>query len=138
MKIARFEPWPYVDLLQRELNQTADRKATAEWAPAVDIFEDKDRFVLHADVPGVNPEDVEISLEDGVLTVSGARNAGTIGEDTDVRRTERQTGRFSRRFTLPESTDADHVTAKISNGVLEVLIPKLPQVQPRRITVEAA
>ena len=138
MKIARFEPWPYVDLLQRDLRQQSARKATAEWVPAVDIIEEKDRFLLHADVPGVNPEDVEISLEEGVLAVSGVRNAEVLGENTDVRRTERLTGRFSRRFTLPETTDADRVTAKIRNGILEVVIPKLPEVQPRRITVEAA
>ena len=138
MKIARFEPWPYVDLLQRDLHQRPARKATAEWVPAVDIIDEKDRFLLHADVPGVNPEDVEISLEERVLTVSGVRNAEVLGENTDLRRSERLTGRFSRRFTLPETTDADRVTAKISNGILEVVIPKLPEVQPRRITVEAA
>jgi HSP20 family protein len=138
MKIARFEPWPYVDLLQRDLRQQSTRKATAEWVPAVDIIEGKDQFLLHADVPGVNPEDVEISLEEGVLAVSGVRNAEVLGENTDVRRAERLTGRFSRRFTLPETTDADRVTAKIRNGILEVVIPKLPEVQPRRITVEAA
>lgn len=138
MKIARFEPWPYVDLLQRDLDQRTVGKATTEWVPAVDIIEEKDRFELHADVPGVNPEDVEISLEDGVLTVSGVRNARELGENIDVRRSERRVGRFSRRFTIPESTDADRVTAKVSNGILEVVIPKLPEVQPRRITVEAA
>jgi HSP20 family protein len=138
MKIARFEPWPYVDLLQRDLNQRPARKATAEWVPAVDIIEEKDRFQLHADVPGVKREDLEISLEKGVLTVSGVRNGEVLGENSDLRRTERLTGRFSRRFTLPETTDADRVTAKISNGILEVVIPKLPVVQPRQITVEAA
>jgi len=138
MKIARFEPWPYVDLLQRGLDPRTADKAPTEWVPAVDIIEEKDRFALHADVPGVNPEDVEISLEDGVLTVSGVRNARVLGENIDVRRSERRVGRFSRRFTIPESTDADRVTAKVSNGILEVLIPKLPEVQPRRITVEAA
>ncbi len=138
MKIARFEPWPYVDLLQRDLDQRTAGKAATEWVPAVDIIEEKDRFALHADVPGVNPEDVEISLEDGVLTVSGVRNARELGENIDVRRSERRVGRFSRRFTIPKSTDADRVTAKVSNGILEVVIPKLPEVQPRRITVEAA
>ena len=138
MKIARFEPWPYVDLLQHDLHQRTAHKAPAEWVPAVDIIEEKDQFLLRADVPGVNPEDVEIAMDEGVLTVSGIRNAEAQGENTDVRRTERLTGRFSRRFTLPETSDADRVTAKISNGILEIAIPKLPLVQPRRITVEAA
>lgn len=138
MKIARFEPWPTIDLLQRNLNQGTAHVAPAEWVPAVDIVEEKDRFLLHADVPGVTAQDVEVSMDDGVLTVSGTRNAEVREENTDIRRAERLTGRFSRHFTLPETTDADGVTAKISNGILEVVIPKLPQVQPRRITVEAA
>jgi len=138
MKIARFQPWPYIDLLQRNLDQGTARLAQAEWVPAVDIIEEKDRFVLHADVPGVKPQDVDVSMDEGVLTVSGVRNAEVQDENTDVRRAERLTGRFTRRFTLPEATDADGVTAKISNGILEVVIPKLPVVQPRRITVEAA
>jgi len=138
MKIARFEPWTYVDLPQRDLRRRPIDKAPAEWVPAVDIVEEKSRFLLHADVPGVRPEDVDVSMDTGVLTVSGVRNADERGEDTDVRRTERLTGRFSRRFTLPETTDADGITAKISNGILEVDIPKLPVVRPRRITVEAA
>ena len=138
MKIARFEPWPYVDLMQRDPNRGASHKAPAEWVPAVDIIEEKNRFVLRADVPGMNPADVDVSMDAGVLTVSGSRNIEERGEDTGVRRTERSMGRFSRRFTLPETTDADGITAKISNGILEVVIPKLPLVQPRRITVEAA
>jgi HSP20 family protein len=77
-------------------------------------------------------------MDSGVLSVSGVRNAEEHGEDSDVRRSERTTGRFSRRFTLPETTDADGITAKISNGILEVVIPKMPEVQARRITVEAA
>jgi HSP20 family protein len=138
MKIARFEPWPYVDLLQRDLNRGAAHKPPAGWVPAVDIIEEKDRYLLHADVPGVSPSDVDVSMDAGVLTVSGIRNIEERGEETDVKRSERSTGRFSRRFTLPETTDADGITAKISNGILEVIIPKLPLVQPRRINVEAA
>jgi HSP20 family protein len=138
MKIARFEPWPYVDLLQRDLSRRTGHKTPDEWAPAVDIIEEKDRFVLHADVPGVNPADIDVSMDAGVLTVSGVRNAEPRSEDSDRRRTERATGQFSRRFTLPETTDTEGVTAKIDNGILAVVIPKLPVVQPRRITVEAA
>lgn len=138
MKIARFEPWPFVDLLQRDLGRAAAEKKPAEWAPAVDILEEKGRFLLRADVPGVNPTDVDVSMDSGVLTVSGVRNTDERSEDTDLRRTERVTGRFSRRFTLPETTDADGITARIHNGILEVVIPKLPEVQSRRITVEAA
>jgi len=138
MRIARFEPWPAIDLLQRDLHRAAPRAAEARWSPAVDIIEEKDRFLLRADVPGVNAADIDVSMDAGVLTVSGVRLAEECGEDTDVQRTERSTGRFSRRFTLPETADADSITAKSNNGILEVVIPKLPEVQARRITVEAA
>ena len=138
MRIARFEPWPAMDLLQRDLHRAAPRAATAEWKPAVDIIEEKDRFLLRADVPGVNAADIDVSMDAGVLTISGVRLAEELGENTDMRRTERSTGRFSRHFTLPETTDAESITAKNSNGILVVVIPKLAEVQARRITVEAA
>jgi HSP20 family protein len=104
----------------------------------MDIIEEKDRFLLRADVPGVNAADIDVSMDAGVLTISGERLAEERGEDLGVQRTERSTGRFSRRFTMPETADAESITAKSSNGILEVVIPKLPEVQARRITVEAA
>lgn len=138
MKIARFEPWSLVDLMHRDLNHPVANSANSGWAPAIDILEDKTGYLVRADLPGVNPEDIEVSMESGILTISGVRHAETRAEETDVRRTERTTGRFSRRFTLPETVDAESIVAKTSNGVLEISIPKLPEVQPRRITVEAA
>ena len=138
MRITRFEPWPYVDLLQRELKRATPREAAADWVPAVDIIEEKGRFLVRADVPGVNPENIDVSADTGVLSVAGTRDADETGEDGDVRRSERASGRFLRRFTLPETADADGITAKSSNGILEVSIPKLPEIQARRITVEAA
>ncbi len=138
MRIARFEPWPTIDLLHRSLNRPSPREAAAQWMPAVDIIEEKERFVLRADVPGVSPDAIDISMDAGVLTVSGVRNAEERSEDTDVHRSERSTGRFLRRFTLPETADADGIAAKSHNGILEVVIPKLPEAKARRITVEAA
>ena len=146
MKLTRFEPWSIVDLMQGDLQRLptmrirqndADRPAT-DWAPAVDIVEEKDRFVLRADVPGVAPGDIEISMDAGVLSVAGERHSETTTEDADLRRQERRSGRFVRRFSLPESVDASSITAKSSNGILEVAIPKLPEVQARRIEVKAA
>ena len=138
MKIARFEPWPYVDLLQRELAPRTNGKPATNWVPAVDIIEEKEEILLRADVPGVSPDDVEISLEKGVLTISGDRKPAELGEDSDLRRSERASGKFSRRFTLPETADADRVSAKIRDGILEIVIPKQPVAVARRITVEAA
>lgn len=138
MKIARFEPWPYVDLPQRDMTRAIPRNSESQWVPAVDIIEEKGRFLLRADVPGVNAADIDVSMDAGVLTVSGVRHAEDRGEDTGIQRAERSNGRFVRRFTLPETADADGITAKSCNGVLDVVIPKLPEVQARRITVEAA
>jgi len=138
MKIARFEPCSTIDLLHRDLNRATPRSAPAAWVPAVDIIEEKGRFLLRADVPGVKTSDIDVSMDAGVLTVSGVRLTEERAEDTDVQHTERSTGQFLRRFTLPETADADSITAKSSNGILEVVIPKLPEVQARRITVEAA
>ncbi len=138
MKIARFEPWSYVDLLNRDLRRAAPNNGSAGWKPAVDIIEENDRFLLRADVPGVNPDDIDVSMDAGLLTVSGVRQSIEYGKDADVQRAERLSGRFSRRFTLPETADAEGITAKCSNGILEVSIPKLPEVQARRIAVEAA
>ena len=143
MNVVRYEPWG----LHRELlnhffgryNGDADEStaATAEWVPAVDIEEHTDKYVLHADVPGVDPSAIEITLEDGVLTLSGSRDKAVEQKDVDSRRVERATGRFVRRFTLPESVDAESVTAKGKHGVLDIVIPKRASAQPRKITVNA-
>lgn len=146
MNIARFEPWTFVDLLRRDLDRLSDprrlggndHESVADWLPAVDIFEEKNRFLLRADLPGVDPEDINVSMDNGVLNLSGERRAEVRTEDASAQRIERVAGRFFRHFTLPETTDAEAITAKCSNGILEVSIPKLPEVQARRITVEAA
>ena len=146
MNIARFEPWTFVDLLRRDLDRLSDPRravstdhdSVADWVPAVDIFEEKNRYLLRADVPGVNPEDISVSMENGILNVAGERRVEERSEEASAQRLERVAGRFFRHFTLPESTDAEGITAKCSNGILEVSIPKLPEVQARRITVEAA
>ena len=94
--------------------------------------------MIRADVPGVDPNDINVSMDNGILNVSGERRAEARAEDAAAQRLERVSGRFFRQFSLPESTDAEAITARCSNGILEVSIPKLPEVQARRITVEAA
>lgn len=146
MNLTRYEPWSLVDMLHRDLDRIAhsrfsadnDENPVANWTPAVDIVEEQDRFVLRADVPGVNPEDMDISMDAGVLTLSGERKSENVTEEQGFRRVERVSGRFFRRFNLPDAADADGIKAKSSNGILEVTIPKLPEVQARRITVEAS
>ena len=149
MKMTRFEPWSLFDVMQRDLDRMAGHRlrvvghddkdqSVADWAPAVDIIEEKDRFVLKADVPGVKPEDIDVNMENGVLSVSGHRHEESTEQADGIKRIERLSGRFYRRFTLPEAADADGISAKCANGILEVVIPKQPAVQARRITVEAA
>jgi HSP20 family protein len=148
MAVTRYEPWSVVSQLQNEinrvfgnLNETEGNSATSQWSPAVDVREYSDRFQLLLDVPGVDPKDVEITLDGGVLTVSGVRSEEkTVGsngtEHPQQQRIERQLGRFHRRFVLPDTADAENVQASGRHGVLEIVIPKQPKAQPRRITVK--
>ena len=147
MAIVRYDPWATMNQLQEELNRAFSRVipneddggsiATSDWAPAVDIKEDENGFVLHADIPGVDPKDIEVSMENGVLTIRGERHVETEEEREGYKRIERARGTFYRRFALPDTADADKISALGEHGVLEVRIPKAEKVQPRRITVES-
>jgi HSP20 family protein len=151
MNVTRFEPWSLVDRLHRDLgllDQIAGRglrtgyengeQTVADWVPAIDIVEEKERFVLRADLPGVSAEDIDISMDKGLLTISGERREEKNEQAEGLHRIERATGKFYRRFSLPETVNSDGIAARSVNGILEVSIPKQPQVQARRITVEAA
>jgi HSP20 family protein len=140
--LLRYEPWSVHRELLNEFNRFFDRAsgdassgATAEWTPAVDIEEYADRFVLYADVPGVDPKGIEVTLEKGVLTLSGTREKAVEAKGVEARRVERAAGRFFRRFSLPDTVDGEAVSAKGNNGVLEIVIPKRPAAQPRKIAV---
>jgi HSP20 family protein len=149
MNITRFEPWSLFDVLQRDFDRMAGRRmslpgtddnghSVADWVPAVDIVEEKDRFVLRADVPGVKPEDIDVSMENGILSVSGQRHEESTEESEGVRRLERISGRFYRRFSLPDTANAEEISATSANGILEVVIPKQPEIKARRIAVKSA
>jgi HSP20 family protein len=146
MTIVRYEPWAFVGRLQRQLDRALGETpgladgatASVSWIPHVDIREEAERFVVVADVPGVEPKDIEITADKGVLTVRGERRTEKKATVDGNERAERATGTFLRRFTLPESADAEAIKATHLNGVLELSIPKRPQEQPRRINVQAA
>jgi HSP20 family protein len=147
MNVTRYEPWGLINLLHRDLDQVVGRQfgmadsngsSVADWVPAVDIVEEKDRFVLRADVPGVKPEDIDVNMEKGVLSLSGERHQESTEESHGMRRMERVSGKFYRRFNLPETADAEEISARSADGILEVVIPKQPTIQARRITVEKA
>jgi HSP20 family protein len=109
----------------------------AAWMPAVDIKEEHDAYVVRADLPGVDPKDIELHMENSVLTLRGERRSENIQKQDNYQRLERVTGTFYRRFTLPDTADAEHISAKTANGVLEVRIPSSEKALPRRIEVQA-
>lgn len=147
MALMRYQPSRFGGLsqLHNEINRLFDTMGgydddgstpASDWIPAVDVVEHNDRYVLHADVPGVDPKDIEITLEHSVLTVRGHRQAEREEEQKGFRRVERSYGSFFRRFTLPDTADAEKISAASRNGVLELVIPKQEKTQPRRITVK--
>ena len=147
MNLVTHDPWRMMRQLQREMSNAFDRRisetdestpvASYDWAPAVDIKEEDNRFVIQADIPGVDPKDIEVKMENGVLSITGERNAEHEEEKEGYKRIERSYGRFMRRFTLPDTADADTITAKSKNGTLEVIVNKIePSNHTRRITVE--
>jgi HSP20 family protein len=143
MTVLRYEPWSLVNRFHRDIDRlfSAPQTTAADsgaWLPPVDIHEEDNQFLVHVDLPGVDPKAVEITSEQGVLTIRGRREESRREARDGYRRIERVTGEFQRRFSLPDSADVQNIKAKAVNGVLQVSIPKLAQVQPQRVTVEAA
>lgn len=108
---------------------------TSQWTPRVDIKEEDKRFVILADVPGVDPADIEIHMDKGILTIKGERKTESKDDNGGYTRVERSYGAFYRRFALPDTADADGISASGKHGVLEIAIPKKPETTPRRIAV---
>ena len=136
-------PFNAFNQLNRELGRFFDDSPQAyqvvegtRWKPHVDIAENAECFRVTADIPGVKPEDIEISLHKGVLTVRGERKTDESMEDGNFTRRERFRGTFSRQFNLPDTADEETVSARSTNGVLEITIPKAKKAKPISITVE--
>lgn len=142
MNFVRYQGWP-VRPGQLELGRVLDRFAQAGqaatdsvgWTPRVDVKEEASRFVIFADLPGVDLEAIEVQMDKNVLSIRGERAAPQAGEDARFTRQERRHGAFARSFTLPDTADAEGIVATGRNGVLEVVIPKRPEAAPRRIQV---
>ena len=109
--------------------------AAHAWTPRVDVREEAARFVILADLPGIDPVTIEIQMDRNVLTLKGERNAESKEDGTKVARSERRFGSFERRFVLPDSADAEVITATGKHGVLEISIPKKAETTPRKISV---
>jgi HSP20 family protein len=146
MAIVRWEPLRELASIQNEMNRlfgtVFDPPATGgnggtlrRWMPAMDLVETEDHFVLRADLPGLSESDVNIEVEDNVLTVSGERKTEHEATKEGYHRVERAFGSFSRSLTLPEGVDAEAVVARFDRGVLEITIPKPEQRKPRKISI---
>ncbi len=142
----RHEPWNVMPRLQDDINrlfgnatENDSSSATAAWVPMVDIHEFTDRFELYVDLPGVDPRNLELTLDGGILTLAGERAEQEVSNkrgEVQALRVERGHGRFHRRFVLPDTVDGERVNATGKNGVLTVTIPKQEKSKPRRIQIE--
>ena len=147
MALIRWEPTRELSSLQSEMNRlfntffdepqrgTGNGGSLRRWVPAMDLVETEDHFVLRADLPGLDQEDVSIELEDNVLTISGERKAEHEDRKEGYYRVERAYGQFARALTLPEGVDPDAVQASFDRGVLEVRIPKPEERKPRKVAI---
>jgi len=150
MALVRWDPVREIDSLQGEMNRLFSTffdtpttragngnstAATRRWIPAMDLVETGEHFVLKADLPGITENDVNIEVENNILTVSGERKTEHEEKHEGYYRLERATGAFARSLTLPEGIDAEAVSATFDNGVLEMRIPKPIQAQPRKVQI---
>ena len=116
--------------------QAPETRALETWAPRVDIREEKDAVLLSAELPGVSMDNVHVELENGILTVSGEKKSETVENESGIYRSERVYGEFKRAFRVPDTVDADNISAEFVNGVLKLTLPKRPETAPRKITVK--
>jgi HSP20 family protein len=143
MMLARFDPFHEMRSVEEEFNRLigrtfgGPRRRADVWMPALDLFETDDRVVVTVELPGLDPDDVEVKVEDQVLTVSGKREFSNEVEEDHVRRIERSYGSFMRQITLPQSTDAEKIKATFDKGVLTIEVPKAPQSIPHTIEVRS-
>lgn len=148
MSLMKYQPWSMFDQLHREINQLFDKQVSGlddtdgfssipgAWKPAVDIKENDSAFLVVADIPGVSPEDIDVSAQNGQLTIKGERKQEAESEKEGVHRIERNYGSFFRSFALPDNVDADAIAAKANHGVLEITLPKTETQTSRKIKIE--
>ena len=135
MALTNYEPWSLIDRLQHQLNRYNEsgnvdsdysNVVTSHWRPAVDIKEEQDRFLI-----------TDITMERGILSIKGERSSESKQEEDGYTRVERVSGAFYRRFSLPDTADAERIEATGKDGVLTIVLPKHENVQPRRIEVKS-
>jgi HSP20 family protein len=144
--LSRWEPTRELTNLRTEMDRLfrdwlggrgAQVTTAGGWAPALDVEETDDAYELHVELPGVKPEDLEVSLDEGVLTISGERKFYDEKSSEGFHRIERSYGRFHRAVRLPGQVEADQIQANFRDGILEIRVPKAPESKPHRIQVKA-
>lgn len=144
INLVHYQPWSLMNHWQRELDHVfataagdaePDAADRAAWVPSVDVQEESGRYVVRADLPGVTAKDIDVSVDEGVLTIRGERRASERVGKGSYERIERVTGTFARRFTLPDVAHAAAIKANYTDGVLEVVIPKTPRAEATRISI---
>ena len=140
MSVVRWDPWAELDQLQRDVSELFNRRSQTPRVtrPAMDAVRTDKGTVVRLDVPGFGPGDVQVSVQEGVLTLSGARSTESETEEGDWLRRERASSSFERSVVLPKGVDVDAITASVDHGVLEVLIPHPAEQQPRQINVSSS
>jgi HSP20 family protein len=145
MNIVKYDPFRELRNLQDDMTRlftgvmpaslNREDMTHGAWAPSVDIYEDKDRLILEAELPGMNREDFEISVENNVITLHGERKFEKKTDGDNYHRVERSYGSFTRSFTLPQTVTADGATADFENGILRVSLPKREETKARKIEI---
>ena len=141
MAIIRWDPFREMTSLQGQVDRLVDSMWSGRresWVPAIDVFDEHDAVVLKAELAGMKPDDIQIEVEDNVLTIKGERTFSEQVDDERYYRIERRFGSFQRSLALPQGVKADEAQAAYEDGILEVRVPKAPAEQPRRIEVKAA
>ena len=141
MAIIRWDPFREMTSLQGQVDRLVDSMWSGRqqsWVPAVDVFDERDAVVLKAELAGMKPDDIQIEVEDNVLTIKGERAFNEKVDDERYYRVERRFGSFQRSLALPQGVKADETQAAYEDGILEVRVPKAAAEQPRRIEVRAA
>jgi len=145
--LTRWEPFAELGELRSRMDRMFDELwdgqsrrgvARAPWSPAIDVVHENGNLVLHADVPGIKPDEVKIEVEDDILTVSGSHEEKQEDKDKRFLRRERRYGSFTRSMTLPAGVDPKKIKAKTHDGVVEVTIPLPKEEQPEKVTIKAA
>lgn len=146
MNLVTRNPFVLLNELQRDMNRLFDNRvfpglgheggalSNVDWQPSVDIYEAGDGYHLSVDLPGIKPEDIEVTAHNNVLSIRGSRSE--VHTDKEQKRSERIFGSFRREFSMPENADLENIEAKTNNGVLEIRVPKSAKAEPKRITVQ--